>query len=79
MREKRSYTKEFKENAVQLVLSGRGATEVSRDLGINVSLLNHWRRLYLKKQDQAHDGVGCSPSELAAENKQLRKELAEQV
>lgn len=78
IKKKRKYTDEFKENAVNLVLSGRGASEVSRDLGIDVSNLNRWKKLHLDELDSKHDGKGQSPSELAAENKQLRKELAEQ-
>lgn len=52
--------------------------EVSRDLGVDVSNLNRWKKEYLDGLDQGHTGEGKSPSELAAENKQLRKELAEQ-
>jgi len=60
------------------VLSGRGASEVSRDLGIDVSNLNRWKKLYLDELDSKHDGNGQSPSEMAAEIKPLRRELAEQ-
>ncbi|MDA1064863.1 MAG: transposase, partial [Verrucomicrobia bacterium] len=34
MSQRRKYTKEFKDNAVSLVLSGRAAIEVAHDLGI---------------------------------------------
>jgi transposase-like protein len=43
--------------------------DVSRDLGIEVSNLNRWRKEYLDGLDQGHTGEGKSPSELAAENK----------
>lgn len=78
MKERRQYTKEFKADAVSLILSGRAVIEVSRDLGVDVSNLNRWKKEYLDGLDQGHTGEGKSPSELAAENKQLRKELAEQ-
>jgi len=78
MKSRRKYTKEFKENAVSLVLGGRPAREVSRDLGVDVSNLKRWRKEYLEQMDRSHDGQGQSPSEMAAEIKQLRKELAEQ-
>ncbi len=78
MRNRRKYTDEFKSNAVSLLLGGRPAREVSRDLGIDVSNLNRWRKEYLDGLDSAHDGEGQSASEMAAEIKQLRKELAEQ-
>ena len=68
MSQRRKYTKEFKDNAVSLVLSGRAALEVSHDLGIDISTLNRWKKLYLDEQDIKHDGLGESPSALAAEN-----------
>lgn len=78
MKQRRQYTKEYKADAVSLILSGRSVIEVSRDLGVDESNLNRWRKEYLEGLDQGHTGEGKSPSELAAENKQLRKELAEQ-
>ena len=38
----RRYDREFKENAVALVQSGRTATEVARDLGVSTWSLNRW-------------------------------------
>jgi len=73
---RRQFSAEFKEDAVQLVLGGRNAREVSRDLNINVSSLNRWRRQYLDELDEGHEGRGASPSDLAEEIKRLRKELA---
>lgn len=78
MTQRRKYSQQFKKDAVALVLGGRSVRDVSRDLGIEVSNLNRWKKEYLDQQDQTHDGVGLSPSEQAAENKRLRKELAEQ-
>lgn len=74
--ERRQFSAEFKKDAVGLVLGGRGASEVARDLDLNVSTLNRWRQQYLEELDSQHDGKGQSPSEMAAEIKQLRKELA---
>jgi transposase-like protein len=74
--EKRQFSAEFKEDAVKLVLGGRSARGVSRDLDINVSSLNRWRREYLGELDKRHEGSGQSPSEMAAQIKQLRKDLA---
>ena len=75
---RKKYSDEFKKDAVELLLQGRSATELSRDLGVNVSSLNRWRRSYLRNLDTQHDGNGQSPSEMAAEINRLRKELAEQ-
>lgn len=77
--EKQKYTEEFKQDAVNLLMKGRRAVEVARDLNISPSCLNRWRREYLSRLDLAHDGVGKSPSEMAAEIKHLRKELAESL
>lgn len=73
---RRQFSAEFKEDAVKLVLGGRSAREVARDLDINLSNLNRWRRQYLDELDGGHDGPGQSPSEMAEELKRLRKELA---
>lgn len=77
-KQRRSFTQEFKDSAVALVLSGRRARDVADELDIEVSVLNRWKQNTLQKQDAQHDGVGISPSQLAAENKRLRRELAEQ-
>lgn len=73
---RRRYSAEFKEDAVKLVLSGRTLGEVAKDLDIERSCLGRWRREYLQKLDEQHEGPGQSPSEMAAEIKRLRKELA---
>ena len=75
---KTTIPKEFKADAESLILSGRAVIEVSRDLGVYVSNLNRWKKECLDGLDQGHAGEGKSSSELAAENKQLRKDLAEQ-
>lgn len=74
--ERRHYSAEFKGDAVKLVLGGRRAREVAKDLDVEVSNLNRWRREYLEQLDGQHEGPGQSPSEMAAEIKRLRKELA---
>ena len=38
----RRYDREFKENAVALIQSGRSITEVSRDLGVSHWSLSRW-------------------------------------
>lgn len=70
---RRQYSAEFKEDAVKLVLGGRLAREVAKDLDIDVSNLNRWRREYLEELDEQHEGPGQSPSEMVAEIKRLRK------
>ena len=42
---KRKYTKDFKEDAVKLLeSSGNSCSQISRDLGINASMLSRWNR-----------------------------------
>jgi len=42
----RRYDREFKEDAVALVLGGRSATQVARDLGVSTWSLNRSSRAY---------------------------------
>ncbi|HIP83140.1 MAG TPA: transposase, partial [Desulfocapsa sulfexigens] len=44
---RRKFTKEFKEEAVKLILEqGYKITEASRNLGIHANLLGRWKREY---------------------------------
>ena len=53
------YTKEFKEDAVKLLLSsGKSITEISQDLGIRHDLLSRWKIEYLEHNKQAFPGHG---------------------
>ena len=76
---RKKYTKEFKLQAVRLVVEkGRSARSVSLDLGVNESLLHQWKRRALQGGDLAFPGNGRSAaSELEEENRKLRKELAQ--
>ena len=63
----RRYDREFKENAVALVLGGRSQSEVSRDLGVSSWSLGEWVR---KARDgQAHR----QPKTLDAESPEARE------
>ncbi len=76
-RQKRTYTEEFKRDAVSLVtVQGYSAVEAARSLGINDNLIYKWRK-DLKDQEA---GVGMSTVEqeelkrLRRENKRLKME-----
>ena len=75
---RRMYTKEFKEEAAQLVLSGGlGLTEAARRLSISVKTLANWVAA-AKHGTPVKAGVTRRPvSELEAENSQLKRALAE--
>lgn len=79
----RTYTAEFKRDAVAMVLKGEDTqAQIARDLGIPETCLGKWRRSHLAELDAETESVeGLSPSELAKENERLRREnskLAEQ-
>lgn len=58
-RKKRRYDKEFKEDAVKIVLEGdRPVREVARDLGIHENMLHRWRKEYLDDKGESFPGKG---------------------
>jgi transposase len=73
-RKRRSFTKEFKEGAVRLVLEeGESVADVSRDLGVHATVVGSWVR-------QAKVDAGEGPREALttverAELAELRKKV----
>ncbi len=81
MRERRSYTDEFRLDAISLVLDqGYTRAEAARSLGIGAGMLGRWIRKYQKAVDHAFRGAGkLSPEQqeihsLKAEVKRLKME-----
>ncbi len=73
-RNRQTYTKEFKVDAVKLVTEqGYSCTEVGRRLGINHSNVTRWVLEHRNAQEEPTQG-GVSRRELEAENRRLRKE-----
>ena len=72
-KKRRKFTKEFKEEAVKLVLEqGYQISEASRNLGIHANLLGRWKREY---ENGAEDGSGSAGNvSMRAELNRLRKE-----
>jgi len=59
MRKRRSYTEEFKKDAVELSInSDKTIKEIAEDLGINYGNLTRWRREYKQKGNLAFPGNG---------------------
>jgi transposase len=55
----KTFTKEFKLEAVQLVQSSKKPlAQIARDLGIADSTLHHWRKLYADQGKHAFPGSG---------------------
>jgi transposase len=71
MTQQRRFTKEFAEEAVRLVPSGRTQREIGGDLGIGLSTLVRW--IGRSRDRQAAD-PSATQSDVAAELKRLRRE-----
>ncbi len=75
-KKRRSFSKEFKLEAVRLVIDGGiSIAQVARDLGIRASLLGRWKQEYEQDEGNAFPGKGqLKPEEEELRN--LRKENA---
>lgn len=75
-RQQRTYTKEFKEEAVALVqTSGKSMSQIARELGISDSVLSHWCQQAKKQGAEAFPGSGHQTAQ-EEEIRRLRRELA---
>ena len=73
--EKRSYTKEFKQEAVRLYeTSSKSARQIENDLDIRPGLLQKWRARLRREGAQAFPGKGHQ-TEMDAELRRLKREL----
>ena len=73
-RERRSYTQEFKLEAVRLVRTGISKARVARDLGLHLNVVREWVRQFDKDPDNPFPGKGkMRPEE--AEIFGLKREL----
>lgn len=74
-RKKRSYSDEFKLEAVKLILErGVSVAQAARDLGVSANVLHLWKKKY-----QENPGAFRGPGRLTPEQEEirrLRKELA---
>lgn len=71
---RRKYDHSFKMEAIQLVESGRRASEVSRDLDIPIQTLTRWLSIYRKNGEKGFVGSGKRTSKKQAET-DLEKRL----
>lgn len=74
-RTRRTYDKEFKADAVRMVVEGkRSAAEIARELGIDHTVLNRWIREQTASGKDAFPGHGkLSPQD--EEIRRLKREL----
>ena len=71
----RTFTKEFKLEAVQLVkTSNKPLAQIARDLGIADSTLHHWRQLFTEHGEQAFPGSGHQTAQ-EEEIRRLKREV----
>src|SRR5262249_11342201 len=82
-KKRRSYTPEFKAEAVKLVTEqGYSGAEAARSLGIHETLLRSWKQARQTQGDQAFPGHGKLPPfeeelrRLRADNQRLRPQRA---
>lgn len=76
-RERRRFTEDFKREAVRLTeTSGRTIAQVADNLGIGLSSLNRWKRIYHETDLLAgpHEDVTRELARLRKENELLRQE-----
>jgi len=70
-----SYTKEFKQQAVQLFeTSGKTKTQIARDLGISDTALSNWCKESKEQGEEAFPGKGHQAA-VEEENRRLRREV----
>ena len=73
-KQRKDYTKQFKEDAIKLVTEhGYSNTEAGRRLGVHASNISRWVRQHLKDQKEIREG-GKTHRELEAEIRRLKKE-----
>jgi transposase len=77
IRKRRSYSKEFKQEAVKLVMDTpeKSVSSISQELGISSDILSRWKREYEIKGEESFPGKGIQNSE-GADFQQLQKEFA---
>lgn len=79
--ERRAFSREFKLEAVKQVVEGRsGPSQVAREIGIHVGLLQKWLRQFRGDADQAFPGKGKmkpADEELARVKRELNRVTAE--
>ncbi len=73
-RVRRTFTPQFKQDAVALVQRGKSVTEVARGLGIARSLLQRWKE-QLERDTKFPTSVDAKPSVDKDRIKELEKQL----
>ncbi len=73
--QKRTYTQEFKREAVRLAqTSGKPIAQIARELGISDASIHQWRKELAEHGAEAFPGSGHQTA-LEEENRRLKREL----
>lgn len=67
----RKYDDEFKRNVVRKIFDGQSVSSVSREIGVNESLIHKWKRAALDNGDGIKSGAELA--EAAALKKRIRE------
>ncbi len=67
----RKYDAEFKPNTVRKVLDGQPVSSVSRELGVNESLIFEWKKIFFT------NGNGIQSGQELVDSETLRKRVRE--
>jgi transposase len=67
----RKYDDEFKRNVVRKIFDGQSVSSVSREIGVNESLIHKWKRAALDNGDGIKSGAEL------AETQALKKRIRE--
>ena len=70
---RRSFTEEFKREAVQLAIERGNVSAVARDLGISESVLNRWKRQLQQESGQSGPGTRPFPGRGNARDEEMAK------
>ena len=77
MANKKSYTKEFKKEAVRLAQQNGNSSETARNLGVHDSILRRWKNELEDHQEKAFPNKGHTQDEelrqLQRENQRLKE------
>lgn len=74
----KTYTKEFKEEAVKLMLqSDRPSSEIAMELGVRRNQLYKWKEQLERRGETAFSGRGRPKKEDESESARLRRKVAQ--
>ena len=71
---RRTFTPEFKQEAVQMVLDGHSPSSVAERLGIRTNLLYRWKSQLIQESGPAADTMDSRVRELETELRRVERE-----